>query len=89
MSVKKAIVNYLGYLKEKIETDLLGVGSGINIGATAGDISSPNDGDIWYNSSTGKFRKKENGTISDMDTGGSSTFNYGKTVATANKQNML
>lgn len=38
--------------------------------ATAGDIASPADGDIWYNSVTNKFRKRENGATSNLDTTG-------------------
>lgn len=39
---------------------------GMNVKPTAGDIASPVDGDIWYNSTTNKFRKKENSIISDL-----------------------
>lgn len=48
----------------------------LSVPIIAGDPVSPANGDIWYNSSTGKFRKKEGGTTSDLDTtgsGGSST----------------
>jgi hypothetical protein len=38
----------------------------------AGDAASPADGDIWYNSSTGKFRKRQNGSTTDLDTTGGS-----------------
>lgn len=34
----------------------------------AGDPSGIQDGDVWYNSSTNKFRKYENGAASDLDT---------------------
>lgn len=34
----------------------------------AGDLASPANGDKWYNSITGKFRCKENGTVRDEDT---------------------
>lgn len=44
----------------------------INLTPTAGDVSSPVDGDLWYNNTTGKFRKRENGTTSDL-AGSSST----------------
>jgi hypothetical protein len=61
---------------------------GINIVPKAGDIASPVDGDIWYNSTTGKFRKQQNGSVSDLDTtgsGGGITYNEvtGTTVALA------
>jgi len=41
----------------------------LNISPLPGDISSPNDGDIWYNSTINKFRKKENNIITNLDTG--------------------
>lgn len=44
--------------------------AGLNIKPAAGDPSTPADGDVWYNSTTGKFRKRENGVTSDLDTGG-------------------
>jgi hypothetical protein len=43
---------------------------GLNVGANSGDPTVLQDGDIWYNSATGKFRKRENGTTSNMDTTG-------------------
>jgi hypothetical protein len=51
----------------------LGASRRINLGAVAGDVSSPQDGDIWYNSSTGFFRKRQNGVTSNMDTSGAGT----------------
>lgn len=45
--------------------------AGLRIGSAAGDPSSPADGDIWYNSSTNKFRKRQNGVTEDLDTQGS------------------
>ena len=47
-----------------------------------GDLSSPGDGFIWYNSSLNKFRKRENGITSDLDTGGGGSLS-GLTIATA------
>lgn len=41
----------------------------INAPVLAGDIGSPVNGDLWYNSSTDKFRKRENGVTSDMSSG--------------------
>jgi hypothetical protein len=37
------------------------------------DPSSPVNGEIWYNSTLNKFRKYQDGVISDLDTTGSST----------------
>jgi hypothetical protein len=42
----------------------------INLGATAGDPSSLSDGDLWYNSSTGKFRARQAGASVDVIGGG-------------------
>lgn len=39
----------------------------INIVPAPGDIASPANGDIWYNSTTGKFRKMQDGDITDLD----------------------
>lgn len=47
-----------------------GTNAGINVGTHAGDPSTLVDGDIWYNSSTNKFRKRENGASSDIGSGG-------------------
>lgn len=47
--------------------------AGMNVAPTAGDPSSPVDGDIWYNSTTNKFRKRQNGTTEDLDTQGSAS----------------
>lgn len=44
--------------------------AGINVGTQAGDPSTLVDGDVWYNSSAGKFRKRENGSTTDLDTPG-------------------
>ena len=46
---------------------------GVNLTPQGGaDPSNPRNGDIYYNSSLGKFRKYENGAWSDIS--GSSTF---------------
>jgi hypothetical protein len=49
---------------------ILGV---LNVPVIAGDAGSPANGDVWYNSSTGKFRKRQNGVTEDMDTTGASS----------------
>jgi hypothetical protein len=43
--------------------------TGINVKPTTGG-EPVNNGDITYNLSLNKFRKKENGSITDLDTGG-------------------
>ena len=42
-----------------------------HIAKRVGDPASPADGDVWYNTTTNKFRKRENGVTTDLDTGGS------------------
>lgn len=48
---------------------------GITLGSLAADPSNPVNGDIYYNKTSNKFRKYENGAWSDLDTtgGGSSS----------------
>ena len=41
--------------------------AGLNLVPAAGDPSAPSNGDLWYNSTTGKFRKREGGATSDVD----------------------
>ncbi len=38
----------------------------LNLKTITGDISSPSNGDVWYNNTTGKFRGRENGTSYDL-----------------------
>lgn len=40
----------------------------VNTAPAAGDISSPSNGDIWYNSTTGKFRARQGGSTVDLIT---------------------
>lgn len=54
--------------------------SGLNFGALAGDISSPVNGDVWYNSTTNKFRGRENGINVDV-VGAGSTAPFNDNVA--------
>lgn len=61
----------------------------LNLTPAAGDVASPQDGDIWYNQTSGKFRKQENGVTSDMDTNTGGTFDYGKDIATSTGQNLV
>ena len=32
----------------------------------SGDLASPTNGTIWYNNTTGRFRKRENGVTTDL-----------------------
>lgn len=62
--------------------------AGIALAAVAGDVTTPNDGEFWYNLTTNKFRARENGVTIDMigGTGGSGTLRLvkleGATIST-------
>lgn len=44
--------------------------SGFNVGAQAGDVATPANGDIWYDSTANKYRCRENGaTVDCLSTG--------------------
>lgn len=58
----------------KLSTTSTSSVSAINIGSVAGDPSTLVNGDIWYNSSTNKFRKRENGISSNFVSSNSVTF---------------
>lgn len=47
-------------------TSALLVTEKVNLIPASGDVASPQDGDIWYNDTTDKFRKRENGVTSDL-----------------------
>ena len=51
-----------------------GTNAGLNTGAQAGDPSSLANGDVWYNSSTNKFRVRQDGITLDMIPAGSNEF---------------
>lgn len=42
----------------------------VNLNPAAADLASPVDGDIWYNSTTGKFRGRQAGATVDLIAGG-------------------
>lgn len=46
----------------------------VKIGDFAGDPSTLVDGDIWYNSTLAKFRKRENGATSNLNSSEAATF---------------
>lgn len=47
--------------------------SGFRLGPNSGNPTAPLDGDLWYESTTAKFKKRQAGVTSDMDTGGGLT----------------
>lgn len=54
----------------KVSFDSQAGHAGLNTGSVSGDPSSLGNGDIWYNSSTGRFRGRENGSSVDLRVGG-------------------
>lgn len=58
-----------------------GTNAGVNLGSQAGDPSSTANGDVWYDSSTEKFRTKENGVNVDVVGGGGSADSTFVTVS--------
>lgn len=62
----------------KVRADLA-----LNLNPAAGDLASPVDGDMWYNSTTGKFRARQNGATVDLigaGGGGLSDGDYGDII---------
>lgn len=61
--------------------------AGINVGEFAGDPSPLENGDVWYNTSTNKFRCRENGASTDcVGAGGSGATFYTGTYADLESQ---
>lgn len=50
-----------------------GTASGLNVGAHTADPSAPNNGDVFYNSTSGKFRCREGGSWVDCINTGAGT----------------
>ena len=57
--------------------------AGLNLVPVAGDPSTLSNGDVWYNATLAKFRKRENGTTSDLSSGGAGEINTASNVGTA------
>lgn len=58
-------------------TNFLKVQKGLNLAPQSGTPSTPVNGDLYYDSSLSKFRKYQNGTWSDLSSGGAGgTKNY-------------
>lgn len=55
----------------------------LRIEPMAGDPASPQDGQLWYNSTSNRFRKRQNGVTSDLDAagGGLADGGYGDITA--------
>lgn len=72
-----------GTKKELPNADTLLVSS-LLFNGTTGDLSSPINGNVWYNSSTNKFRCKEDGVVKDLvGAGGSGGISLQTAVALA------
>ena len=48
---------------------LITIKNGFVLAPQSADPASPVDGQLWYNSTTGTFRKRQNGVTSDLDSG--------------------
>jgi len=57
--------------------------AGIALASVAGDVTSPNNGEYWYNATSNKFRARENGASVDMIGGGASTAIFATVMTTA------
>lgn len=58
------VINFPDGVKQTFNPD--GTNAGFNFGSQAGDPSSLANGDCWYNSSTTKFKCRQNGSTVDM-----------------------
>lgn len=67
-SMNPAIVPFLATANTWIAKQTMAPGvseAGLNVGVGAGDPTSPVNGDVWYNSVSGKFRCREDGVSVD------------------------
>jgi hypothetical protein len=71
-AIQLAASNILVTCPGYISTTTSSTRPAITIGNFAGDPSTLSNGAIWYNSTTGKFRARENGSSVDMIGGGAS-----------------
>lgn len=65
-----------------------GNNAGLRLLPTGGDPSGALDGDVWYNSTTGKFRRRQNGTLLDWDGAGGISLTQSNTYAAGQRQSM-
>lgn len=67
--VDETIANtYTAGMKQSFTHDA--TNAGLRLVPAAGNPSAPADGDIWYNSTTGLFKKRQGGVTTDLDTTG-------------------
>jgi hypothetical protein len=50
--------------------------AGLRLTPAPGDPANPLDGDVWYNASTGTFRRRQNGVVSDWASGSGGTAHH-------------
>jgi len=72
MQITNAAMTFQTNFQIICQPSLTGV-AGINVGGMAGDVASPANGDIHYNSSTGTFRFYQNGSYTELGGSGSQT----------------
>jgi hypothetical protein len=67
--------SFVDALKADAATGKISLPQGANLGSLAGDPASPANGDVWYNTATGKFRGRQGGSVVDLiGAGASNTF---------------
>jgi hypothetical protein len=65
-----------------------GTSAGLRLVPAAGDPAGALDGDLWYNSTTGKFRRQQGGSATDWDLGGAANLNQANTFAAGSRQSV-
>lgn len=60
-----------------------GTSAGLNIGSQAGAVGTPNNGDMWYDSTANKYKCRENGVTVDCISTGAGTGDVTDVVAGA------
>ena len=65
--------------------------AGLRLAPAAGDPVNAQDGDVWYNVTSGKFRRHQNGSTVDWDGGGGGgvSTTQANTYAAGQKQSMV
>lgn len=68
------LITVSGPVAPKLITTASASLAALGIGSVAGDPSTLVDGDLWYNSALNRFRKRENGVSSNLNSSSAATF---------------